>query len=74
MQIDKNGAPDVMRAEFTPITEQNKANAEAIKLAFNALHKALDDLYGDRHMALAKTHLEIASMFAVKSITAEENQ
>jgi hypothetical protein len=74
MQTDKNGAPDVMRANFTEISEENRAKAESIKLAFNALHKALDDLYGDRHMALAKTHLEIASMFAVKSITAEENQ
>lgn len=74
MQTDRNGRPDVMRAQFTPITEGNKALAQDIKEAYNNIHSLLTSIANDRHMALALTHLETSCMFAVKSITAEENQ
>ncbi len=64
---------DVMRAEFNPITDRQKELATEVKAQFNAIYKLLEDieykLGPDRLMSIAKTELEGASMWAVKSIT-----
>ena len=74
MDNDSNGNPDVMRVEFSQTTEPRKEQIKAIKETMNELHAHFDELANDRHMALAKTHLEISCMMAVKSLTAPENQ
>lgn len=78
MLLDSSNNPDVTRSEFTPVTEENKATVLDIKLLINELlHEYLNPVNftgpeTSRLIALARTHVEIAAMFAVKAYTSEE--
>lgn len=64
---------DPMRVKFNPITDRQKELAELVKEMANELHGFLEEIEAelgpDRLMSIAKTELEGATMWAVKSIT-----
>ena len=64
---------DVMRENFTPVTEANKTLMKGVKQSFNELHEYLLTCPQGRCMSIALTNLEQASMWAVKEITSEEH-
>ena len=70
---DENGNPDICRSVFDPLTQDQADLAKALKLEFNKLHKMLcyktDNPDEARMLAIAKTNLEQASMWAVKAVT-----
>lgn len=80
MNLDKNGNPDVTRIVYLPISDEQKAYVEHIKLKANELHELYSKVSFTRTpeegrlWALARTHLEIASMFAVKAATCSKNE
>lgn len=77
MQLDEVGNPDVARASYTPITEANQVTVKHIKLLANEFLNeylcvdSFSDSESKRLAALARTHIEIAAMFAVKAYTSE---
>lgn len=67
--------PDTFRKEFKPLTDEQKAWMDAVKTKADELLLAIDRVRegnypGNREIALAKTNLEQAIMWAVKGITA----
>lgn len=71
---DANGNPDVMGSR--PMSPQQIADADELRLAFNALHaliekhaSTLPKPEAGRMFSVAKTHLELACMAAVKGIS-----
>jgi hypothetical protein len=75
MQVDKNNNPDVTRVNpWAPLSQDTKDYLEKIKLManeLNALYSPVGEIPKEqaRLYALARTYLEIASMFAVKAAT-----
>ena len=74
MTLDARGNPDVMGSrKMSPAVF---AEADQLRMDFNALHAQLvrDDTSNPesaRIMALARDHLEIACMLAIKSLSRE---
>ena len=66
---DERQHTNVMRHQYRALTEDQKADMEAVKDAGLALHSLLDQLGSSREFALAKTKVEEAVMWAVKAIT-----
>jgi len=70
--LDRNGHPDIMGPR--PMNEELLGSARALQDAFNQVHAmCVDDgeptPEAERLLAMARTHLEIASMCAVKAIS-----
>lgn len=56
--------------EYKALDDSQKARIEQIKNEAEKLHESFDWSIGDKRMiALAKTNLEIAVMWAIKAIT-----
>ena len=61
---------DVFRKEYKALDESQKSRINQIKNEGQKLHESFDWAEGDKRMiALAKTNLEQAVMWAVKAIT-----
>lgn len=60
---------DTFRKEYRPLTSQEKAQMDEVKNRAEGLLELLSSINGGREIALAKTKLEEAVMWAVKSIT-----
>ncbi len=61
---------DTFRKEYKPLDDSQKARIEQIKNEAEKLNDSFDWALGDKRMiALAKTNLEQAVMWAVKAIT-----
>jgi hypothetical protein len=61
---------DVFRKEYKELDESQKSRINQIKNEAQKLHESFDWAIADkRMMALAKTNLEQAVMWAIKSIT-----
>ena len=72
MSFDANGNPDVMGSRSLSAPQLDSVNG--LKLDFNALHKMCMGDPGTppeaaRLFAIARTHLELACMAAVKAIS-----
>lgn len=72
--IDANGNPDVMGSR--PMNPQQLADANELRLAFNALHAIIERHAGSlppaeagRMFSISKTHLELSCMAAVKGVS-----
>lgn len=78
---------DVFRQEYTPVTEESRAKVLALKVKAQELWDLMAPIVTSetnadgttsgskidtREMALARTNLEQAVMWAVKSLTSEE--
>lgn len=71
----RKGDMDTFRKEFKPLTEEQKLWMNEVKEKADELLLAIDkprnaDFSGNREIAVAKTNLETAVMWAVKGITA----
>ena len=64
-----NNSDNAMRHNYRVLNEQEKADMVEIKDAGAAFLKMIDRFPTSREMSLAKTKLEEAVMWAVKSIT-----
>lgn len=61
---------DIFRKEYKPLDESQKSRIEQIKNEAEKLLESFDWAIGDKRMiALAKTNLEQAIMWAIKAIT-----
>ena len=61
---------DVFRKEYKPLDESQKMRIEQIKNEAEKLYDSFDWALGDKRMlALAKTNLEQAVMWAIKGVT-----
>lgn len=76
MPLDKNGNPDVCRVHFTPLTDDQKAFVEQLKLAGNELLAQIATMTDGmpsseelRLISLAKTNIEQGMMWAIKAAT-----
>lgn len=62
---------DLARRHKNELTTKQIAAMHEVQDAVNGLWAIMDEFVPDgRHKALARTHLETASMFAVKAVTA----
>lgn len=66
---------DTFRRHYKPLTDEQKVWGEQVKDAAEKLLEAIDrpraaDFPGNREIAIAKTNLEQAIMWAIKGITA----
>ena len=73
-KLDERGNQDVMGPRT--MTDAVKAEARALQLDFNALHAQLlrdesSNPESARLMAMSRSHLEIACMLAIKSLSRE---
>jgi hypothetical protein len=74
--LDEGGNTDVMRITYLPISDERKNYMKNFKLDMNrlfAMFKPGPNVSAEeaRLWAVARTHLEAASMFAVKAITSQ---
>ncbi len=71
MMPDTGKQTDTFRIEYTPLDDQQKAEMLAIKEKAEELEELFNkSIQGEpRLMALGKTHLENAVMWAVKAVT-----
>lgn len=74
MTTRKGNMPDTFRKEYAPLSENQKAWMNEVKDKAEELLLAIDkpregDFKGNREIAVAKTQLETAIMWAVKGIT-----
>ena len=60
---------NVMRHEYKVLSDDEKANMQAIKDRGLEIHEFLESLGGSRELSLAKTKIEEAVMWTVKHIT-----
>lgn len=67
---DHRTVNNVMRHGYRVLTDDEKAVMQKIKDDGLAFHEYLSSLGGSRELALAKTKVEEAVMWAVKHITA----
>lgn len=67
---DSRTVNNTMRHQYRVLNEVEKANMTAIKDAGVAFHDLVAGLGNSREVSLAKTKIEEAVMWAVKSITA----
>lgn len=63
---------DIFRKNYTLITEENKEKISLIKTLADDLYKEINTL-PSREGALSRTKLEECVMWAVKALTAKEN-
>lgn len=65
---------DTFRKEYTPLTDGQKAEMEAIKTKAEELEALFNNSIPrePRLMAVAKTNLEQAVMWAVKAVTTKQ--
>lgn len=63
-------ASDSMRQNYRELTDAEKANMAAIKAKGAEFHDLVVGIGNSREISLAKTKIEEAVMWAVKSITA----
>lgn len=74
--IDANAAPgaepqpNTMRQTYRPLTDDDKFIMENIKAGGQNFWSYIDGLGDSRELALAKTKIEEAVMWAVKHVTA----
>lgn len=62
---------DIARRHKSELTSEQVSAMHEVQDAVNGLWAIMEEFVPDgRHKALAKTHLETASMFAVKAVTA----
>lgn len=64
--------PNVFRPQYRELSEEEKARLDTLKTAAEVLHEMMfidGTDKGQREMALARTNLEQAVMWAVKGIT-----
>lgn len=66
---DERTINNVMRHEYRVLTDDEKAQMEAIKDAGLTLHELFEEIGASREMSLAKTKIEEAVMWGVKHIT-----
>jgi hypothetical protein len=69
---DERTVNNVMRHEYSILTETEKSEMKAVKdtgLEFFELLQSMDAPHRGRELALAKTRIEEAVMWAVKAIT-----
>jgi len=57
------------RLQYRPLTDEEKAMVSAVKQATEKFGAVLDSLPPSRERALAITHMENASMWAVRGLT-----
>lgn len=62
--------PDPMRIKYRPLSPEDKALMDILKVEFHDLWMRIDELGQSRELSIAKTKLEEACMWAVKHITA----
>ena len=60
---------DVMRQTYRPLSDQEKADMNHIKECGRIFYDTLDAIGSGREIALAKTKIEEAVMWATKHIT-----
>lgn len=74
MHTNAETKPDIFRIEYTPLTDEQKANVLEIKTQAQALYDLITrvgDVSADpRSFSIARTELEGAIMWAVKGATA----
>jgi hypothetical protein len=63
---------DVFRKNYTPVTEENKERISHLKTLADQLYVVLNTI-PNREGALSRTKLEESVMWAVKALTAKEN-
>lgn len=66
---DDRTVNNVMRHAYRVLSDEEKAQMQAIKDAGLAFHDLVDGIGPSREMSLAKTKIEEAVMWAVKHIT-----
>lgn len=67
---DDRTVNNVMRHGYRVLTDEEKAQMQAVKDQGLAFWEFIDGIGGSRELALAKTKIEEAVMWAVKHITA----
>jgi len=67
---DQRTVNNTMRHAYRVLTDEEKANMQAIKDAGLAFHDLIAGVGNSRELSLAKTKVEEAVMWAVKHITA----
>ena len=65
----KTGNENIMRHQYKALSDADKANIQSIKDNGMMLWLFCDNLGNSRELSLAKTKIEEAVMWAVKSIT-----
>lgn len=63
-------ANNVMRHAYKVLSDDEKAQMQAVKDAGLAFHELVEGIGASRELSLAKTKIEEAVMWAVKHITA----
>ena len=66
---DDRTVNNTMRHAYRVLSDEEKANMQAIKDAGLAFHELVDGIGQSREISLAKTKIEEAVMWAVKHIT-----
>lgn len=66
---DDRTVNNVMRHEYRVLSEDEKAQMQAVKDMGLAFHEFVDGIGGSREIALAKIKIEEAVMWAVKHVT-----
>ena len=66
---DERMANNVMRHKYRALTEAEKLNMQAIKDAGLGFHALCEQIGDSREMAIAKTKIEEAVMWATKHLT-----
>lgn len=67
---DQRSVNNTMRHQYRVLTDVEKANIQAIKDEGMRFHELVSGLGNSRETSIAKTKIEEAVMWAVKSITA----
>ena len=60
---------NIMRHQYKELTEDDKTNMQMVKDTGLTFWETLDDLGSSRELALAKTKIEEAVMWATKHVT-----
>lgn len=66
---DDRTVNNVMRHEYRVLSDDEKAQMQAVKDKGLELHELIESIGGSRELSLAKTKTEEAVMWAVKHIT-----
>jgi hypothetical protein len=67
---DERTVNNTMRHQYRVLTDAEKANMQAIKDKGMEFHELVSGIGNSREISLAKTKIEEAVMWAVKSVTA----
>lgn len=66
---DERTVNNVMRHKYRVLSEEEKAQMQAVKDKGLELHELIEGIGGSRELSLAKTKAEESVMWAVKHIT-----